>query len=72
MERYLIIVSRDRPELLETFKRTLASGDGGADILLDRRTQHFAVWRGPGPDRRSSVSLNRDLETKGFMVVKQP
>ncbi len=48
MERYLVIVSRDRPELLETFKRTLASGTGGVDILLDRRTQ---LWGQPNYER---------------------
>ncbi len=71
MQRYLIIVSRDRPELLETLKQTLSGEEGGMEILLDRRGRLISAWREPGPDRRSSLGNSGDLETKGFMVVKR-
>ncbi len=71
MERYLIVISRDRPELLETLNLTLHGQEGGFEILLDRREREISTWGGPGPDRRSTLSVKSDLETNGFMVVKR-
>jgi hypothetical protein len=66
MERFFIIVARDRPELL----RDLTAVYGHAsevEIVLDRRTRHD--WARPGMDRRTPQDL-KDLEAQGFMVIQ--
>ena len=70
MERYLIIVSRDRPELLETLHSTYGQR-GNVEIHLDRREEgQISAWRGHGADRRSTGDKT-DLQTQGFMVIQQ-
>ncbi len=70
MERYLIIVSRDRPELVESLKSAYAP-DVEVEIHLDRREEGgICAWRGHGADRRVA-SLITDLQTQGFMVIPQ-
>ncbi len=70
MERYLIIVSRDRPELVETL-RTFYAHLGEVEVRLDRRERQAGAWKGDGPDRRRVSHDNRDLQTEGFFIVQQ-
>ncbi len=70
MERYLIIVSRDRPELVDTLTSSYGQ-TGDVEIYLDRREEgQIYAWRGHGTDRRVA-GLITDLQTQGFMVIPQ-
>ncbi len=71
MGRYLIIISRDRPGLVQTLKQRLHGQIRGVEILLDRRERQISAWGGPGPDRRSTFGVRADFETNGFMVAKR-
>ncbi len=70
MERYLIIVSRDRPELLQTLNPVYGQ-EGEFEIILDRRGGQISAWGGHGADRRTTLSVNTDLQAQGFMVIKR-
>ncbi len=70
MERYLIIVSRDRPDLVESLTSSYGQ-TGEIEIHLDRREGGaISAWRGHGTDRRVDGSIT-DLEAHGFMVIPQ-
>ncbi len=71
MERYLIIVSRDRPELVDTLASSYGQ-IGEVEIHLDRRGEGPG-WGGigSGPERRVPTSVITDLEAQGFMVIPQ-
>lgn len=71
MERCLVIVSRDRPELLETLASTY-DHEGEVEILVDRRQRQ--LWSGMGnrADRRSPPSRDTDLQDHGFIVILRP
>ncbi len=66
MERYLVIVSRDRPDLVECL--TAAHGHKPeVKILLDRRV---AQRREYGADRRSAYRAARDFGPTGFLMIQ--
>ncbi len=71
MGRYLIIVARDRPELVETLFSSYGR-EGKVEIHLDRR-EAGQGWAGMGhgPERRAPTPVITDLETQGFMVIPQ-
>lgn len=68
MTRYLIIVSRDRPDLLAPLAITYGRR-GEAEILFDRRQGQ--VWTGPGdrPRRRTRSPRQCYLQEHGFLVI---
>ena len=66
MERFLIIVARDHPELLRYLTRVYGRAED-VEIVLDRRTRPGGAW--PGVDRRDSLS-SAELETHGFLVIE--
>ncbi len=70
MERYLIIVSRDRPWLVEVLTSNYGQ-TGEVEIHLDRRGEG-PLWGGTGygPERRSRTDIT-DLKTQGFMMIPQ-
>ena len=71
MNRYLIIVSRDRPDLLATL--AIAYGQTGkAEIRFDRRQGQPWTGTGDRPDRRSQPHLDTDLQEHGFLVIPRP
>jgi hypothetical protein len=69
--RHLVIVARDRPELLESLKGRFA-GDTGVDVLIDRRTGLAS----PAPaiysdDRRQQAEdVEARLWVEGYVIVR--
>jgi hypothetical protein len=68
MERYLIIVSQDRPELCQELRSTY-SHSGEVEVLLDRRQALRQTCPGNDADRRSAVRLGTGVEGQGFFVI---
>ena len=71
MNRYLIIVSRDRPDLLGTLA-VIYGQKGKAEIRFDRR--QGLPWTGTGdrPHRRTRSPRDCRLQEHGFLVVLRP
>lgn len=69
--RHIVIVARDRPELLDSLKHRFAT-DGGVDVLIDRRT---ALDR-PDPKidvderRQNSDDVEARLWVEGYVIVR--
>ena len=72
--RYLIVVSRDQPDLWRHL-RQMFTGIGGVDIVLDRR--HGGRWQWTqsctyeerGEDRRRTRDLDAGLPHRSFVIV---
>ena len=69
MERCLVIVSRDRPELVETLNSVIYGPEGSLEIRFDQRHRQLPGWRGEEEERRSALTCNSDLRDHGFMVI---
>jgi hypothetical protein len=69
MTRCLVIVSRDRPELLDTLNAIIYGPEGSLEIRFDRRRRQVQGWNGHGSDRRSATVGDTDLRDHGFMVI---
>ncbi len=63
--RYLIIVSRERPELCTLLRQLLPMED--VEIRLDRRHQSSGA---PRCERRDSVRPQNDLRARHYLVVR--
>ena len=66
MERCLIIVARDQPDLLAQFAFMYAH-EPNVEVCFDRR--HGRPKHGDGPDRRYPPRPDRDLDAHGFIVL---
>jgi hypothetical protein len=68
VDRYLVIVSRERPELVQELRSTYVHS-GEVEILLDRRQapQRTLPWN--AADRRSATRLGTVVEGQGFFVI---
>ena len=67
MEGYLVIVSRDRPELFQQL--TVAHGHKAeVKILLDRRKARHREYRA---NRRSSRRATTDFGPQGFLLIQE-
>ena len=68
MERCLIIVARDQPELLAQLAFMYAH-EANVEVCFDRR--QTALWTGMSdrPDRRSLPRPDTDLQDHGFIVI---
>jgi len=72
--RYLIVVSREQPDLWRHL-RQMFTGIGGVDIVLDRR--HGGRWQWTqscayeerGEDRRRTRDLDAGLPHRSFVIV---
>lgn len=69
--RHLVIVARDRPDLLDSLKHRFSS-DAGVDVLIDRRT---GLDRPEPPthadDRRQSPEdVEARLWVEGYVIVR--
>jgi len=71
MERYLVIISRDRPDLLGRLA-TIYGQKGEVEIHFDRRRGQTRVGRENQPDRRTVPQRDADLERRGFLVIRRP
>jgi hypothetical protein len=69
MERCLVIVSRDRPDLLRTLSSVIYGPEGSLEIRLDQRYRQLQGWKGEDRERRTALGRDSDLEDHGFMVV---
>lgn len=67
MVRKLFIVSRDRPEVLESLSRAVA-GEWDVNVILDRRQPGMAASREQG-ERRTGPDVGDELRERGFAVV---
>jgi hypothetical protein len=66
MERFLIIVARDQPDLLRELTKFYGRA-ADIEIIVDRRTKPAGLWR--GMDRRDPLD-NAELKTHGFLVIE--
>ena len=71
MDRYLVIISRDRPDLLGRLA-TIYGQKGEVEIHFDRRQEQAAAGRRNRPDRRTAPQRNADLRRRGFLVIRRP
>ncbi len=71
MERYLVIISRDRPDLLGRLA-TIYGQKGEVEILFDRRRAQTWTRHEDRPDRRTTPLRDVDLQKRGFLVIRRP
>ena len=69
MDRYLVIVSRDRPELVQELRSTYGQAEE-VEILLDRR-QAPRHWTVPGTEAERRAAIRLGVEGQGFVVIPQ-
>ncbi|MBI2217277.1 MAG: hypothetical protein HYU51_08270 [Candidatus Rokubacteria bacterium] len=74
--RYLVIVSRERPDLFDELKRRFA-GDPTVQVLLDRRVgerrqrEHARPGERRGRDRReATMHVTASLWLAGYVIVR--
>ena len=71
MSRYLVIIARDRPELLGTLA-VIYGQKGEVEIHFDRRQGPPETGREDRPDRRTPPHRDRVLQARGFLVIRRP
>ena len=71
MNRYVIIVSRDRPDLWETLA-IVYSRQAQVEIRFDRRRGEPWTGTGDRPDRRAATHRDSVLREQGFLAILQP
>lgn len=69
MERCLVIVSRDRPDLLHTLSSVIYGPEDSFEIRFDQRHRQLQGWRGEDRERRTALGRDADLRDHGFMVI---
>jgi hypothetical protein len=67
--RYLIIVSRERPELCQHLRQVV--GDQGIDIVIDRRAGNTSTLDSSGPDRRRPPGPENDITGRQYLIVSR-
>jgi hypothetical protein len=65
----LIVVSRNRPEVLQELQQRHIHLDG-VEVILDRRQQQIPVEG--GIDRRAPPRVETDLRRQAFVVITRP
>ena len=71
MDHYLVIISRDRPDLLGRLA-TIYGQKGDVEIHFDRRQAQTLAGRGNRPDRRAAAQRDGDRRRRGFLVIRRP
>ncbi len=71
MERYLVVIARDRPEVWLTWAAFYGSA-GNVEVLVDRRQGKPWAGRGNLPDHRARPNRETALHEHGFLVIPQP
>jgi hypothetical protein len=69
MERCLVIVSRERPELVQALASIIYGPQGEVEIRLDQRHRQLRTWGAGDVDRRSPFSGATHLQDHGFVVI---
>jgi len=69
--RYLVIISRDRPELFETFA-FIFNVVPGVEMRFDRRHNQGDSMGWEGAGRRAPLARDAVLRDQGFKVIPQP
>jgi hypothetical protein len=69
MERCLVIVSRDRPELVQALASIIYGPQGAVEIRFDQRHRQLGTWRGDEGERRSALRRETHLQDHGFVVI---
>lgn len=69
MERCLVIVSRDRPELVQALASIIYGPQGEVEIRLDQRHRQLRTWGSGEVDRRLPFSGAAHLHDHGFVVI---
>ncbi len=68
---YLIIVARDRPELLSHLRAALVDWPD-AEVLADRRYGGRSPWNTPRRvERRCPLSRETDVRARAFLLVQR-
>ncbi len=70
MERYLVVIARDRPEVWLTWAAFYA-GAGSVEVLVNRRQGKPWAGRGDCPDHRDRLNRETALQEHGFLVIPQ-
>ena len=71
MERYLVVIARDRPEVWLSWA-AFYGGAGNVEVLVDRRQGKPRAGRGDRPDHRARPNRESALQKRGFLVIPQP
>jgi len=71
MASYLVIVARDRPDLLGRLA-VIYGQKGEVEIYFDRRHGQSWTGRGDRPDRRAPRHRVSVLRKQGFLVIRRP
>ena len=71
MGRYLIIIARDRPDLLGRLA-VIYGQKGEVEIHFDRRKGQAWAGKGNRSDRRAPPQRDSLLQKQGFLVIRQP
>lgn len=71
MGRYLIIIARDRPDLLGRLA-VIYGQKGEVEIHFDRRSGQPRPDKGERSERRASTHRDSVLQQHGFFIVRQP
>ena len=71
MAHYLVIIARDRPELLGILA-VIYGQKGEVEIHFDRRQGQPGTGPGDRPDRRATPHRDTVLQAQGFLVIRRP
>lgn len=67
--RHLVIVARDRPDLLDSLKGRFAA-DGGVDVLIDRRSGADRPDPASDERRQNADDAEARLWVEGYVIVR--
>jgi hypothetical protein len=70
MQRWLVIIARDRPELWVTWASFYGGGEK-VEVIFDRRQGQPWTERRGRPDRRTQPNRDAALRERGHLVISQ-
>jgi hypothetical protein len=71
MERWLVIIARDRPDLWVTWASFYGEA-GAVEVRYDQRRGLLWTGREARPDRRTLLPRQSALQERGFLVISRP
>jgi hypothetical protein len=69
MPRVIVVVARERPDLLEYFEKAF-TGMADIKVLLDRRLAPPGAESGAAPSRRERRDVYDELQQRGFVMIR--